>query len=147
MSKSNPISMRSSDIIQTWAVTAPAIESQIQQTRARDQFEEANALSTSLPNGFQLLNTLGSTRSMLRAMLYISIGKKETYATLDSTHIHITGGGTQARKIPVTRQNGKASFSEIAGLDGWIYIEKWKIIVASIAKLELKVITFINERY
>lgn len=135
--------MRASDLVQSWAVAAPVIDSQILQTRARDQFEEANALSNCLSNGFQLQYSLGCTRSMLKSMLYISIGKKESIATLDSTHIHISGGATKPRRIPITRQNGAYCFSEIAGLDGWIYIEKWKIIVASIAKLELKVIPFL----
>lgn len=138
----SPRNKAASNLILPWN----SVKKQIVQTLHNRFFNNEGAiedpsqnLNIAIPNGFQLLRTI-SSRAALKSAVYIPVGTHERFFTLDTSFAHLWTNGTHQSKFGVGMSNSfSSSKSPLAGLEKWIYINPWKLLIISTCYMELKV--------
>lgn len=129
------------EIIREWSVVKSVIETNLLREAAKEvSSQESGAdLNSHIPNGFQLVRTIGHSKMGIRSALHIP-GRRELFAILDGKVAQTWHNESSISKISVakTRSREPPPFS-IPGLEHWIYVDKWKVIVATTNHLQLKV--------
>ncbi|KAJ3311140.1 hypothetical protein HDV04_003103 [Boothiomyces sp. JEL0838] len=107
-----------------------------------DQHHDDNsALNVSIPTGFQILRMIGPSKLPIKSVIALSQGESTKLGCIDSQFAHIWQGNSHLTKIAIgqTRGNNMDNASPLSGLDLWIYVPSWKMIVLSTTALEIKV--------
>ena len=112
---------------------------QLEGTKA--DVEESTFINTCIPNGFQLLKTLGqSGSSHIKQILHIP-NRNETFGTLDQSYAHLWVNGSPSIKISVSTSKAKEKEKKDSpGIELWKYGKKWKTIIAVTALMEVKIL-------
>ncbi|KAK5673346.1 hypothetical protein QVD99_000798 [Batrachochytrium dendrobatidis] len=104
---------------------------------------QANAYSNTnnicIPHGFQLVRTMYHQNASLKSILFMAFGEAERFVSFDTQNAHLWRGRTHVLKVGV-RQNKESLHTSVTGINHWVFIPKWRIIVISTLHLELKIL-------
>ncbi|KAJ3322483.1 WD repeat-containing protein 87 [Boothiomyces sp. JEL0866] len=102
--------------------------------------DENSALNVSIPTGFQILRTIGPSKMPIKSVIALSQGESTKLGCIDSQFAHIWQGNSHLTKVAIgqTRGNNMDNASPLSGLDLWIYVPTWKMIILSTTALEIK---------
>ncbi|KAI8922681.1 hypothetical protein BC831DRAFT_418144 [Entophlyctis helioformis] len=99
----------------------------------------ATSLNINIPHGCQLVRTMLHTKTTLKSVVYMPFGEVERFASADPQFAHIWRGPTHVLKVAI-RQNKDTQPTSVTGLNRWLYIRKWRILIISTLHLELKIL-------
>nr|KAJ3421637.1 WD repeat-containing protein 87 [Polyrhizophydium stewartii] len=99
----------------------------------------SNALNISIPHGCQIMRTMTHPKSVLKSVVYMPFGETERFASQDAHYAHVWRGSTHILKV-ATRPNKDALPTSVTGLNKWLYINKWRILIIATLHLELKIL-------
>ncbi|KAL2915602.1 hypothetical protein HK105_204787 [Polyrhizophydium stewartii] len=85
------------------------------------------------------MRTMTHPKSVLKSVVYMPFGETERFASQDAHYAHVWRGSTHILKV-ATRPNKDALPTSVTGLNKWLYINKWRILIIATLHLELKIL-------
>ncbi|KAI9206125.1 WD40-repeat-containing domain protein [Polychytrium aggregatum] len=85
------------------------------------------------------IRALQHSRPTLKSTIYIPSPTVDSFATLDSHNAHFWRGPNRIKHVATGGEKGAGSTS-CAGINRWIYVKKWKMIIAATVHLEIKIL-------
>ena len=91
-----------------------------------------------IQSGFSIIRQLSHRDSHISSALYIPNLKNEIIASMDTQYVHIWHGKHQIQKFNI-KNSKHSAYSPVSGINRWIFIHKWSLLIFSNSHLELKV--------
>jgi hypothetical protein len=139
------------DKIYPWDQIAVKIKTMIDREHIQDDSDEEakeeiehTQINTAIPNGFQWLKNIALSKNSINSVVYMPTGPTleiEKFGTFDTNWVHFWKNGTHQSKIAACRLKEKNTIATpFSGIERWIYINAWKLIILSTSSMEIRVL-------
>jgi hypothetical protein len=129
------------EVIVPWKTVQKRLQANLKIWKANPKHEEGDphALNLFVPQGVSLVRSMHN-QGAIKSAIYMPYGDLDRFACADAHHAHLWKAGRKISKMSIkSSYSNTSNWSDIAGLNQWIYAPQWKALIVSTARLELKI--------